>query len=67
MRVIAAQRNIRIDQTSHNTSESLIQETDMFVKLVTSLLQKSLSLQITNVLRKRMIWNKSRQVYFTKR
>ena len=59
MLVIAVQRNIRIDQTCYVINESLIQETDMSVKLVVNILQGSSSLQVTNVLQKRMQWNKN--------
>ena len=55
MRVIAEQRHIRRDQPCYVINESLIQETDMSVKLVA----KSLSLQVTNVFKKRMKWNKN--------
>ena len=59
MLVIAVQRNIRIDQTCNAINESLIQETDMYVKLVVNILQESSSLQVTNVVQKRMQWNKN--------
>ena len=39
--VITAQRNIRKDQTCYVVNESLIQETDMSVKLVANILQES--------------------------
>ena len=42
---IAAQRNIQIHQTCYVITESLIQETDMSVKLVAKILQESSSLQ----------------------
>ena len=58
MLVIAAQRNIRIDQTCYVINESLIQETDMSVKLVANILLESSNLQVTNVLQKRMKRNK---------
>ena len=59
MLVIAAQRNIRKDQTCYVVNESLIQETDMSVKLVANILQESSSLQVTNMLQKRVKWNKN--------
>ena len=59
MLVIAAQRNIRKDQTCYVVNESLIQETDMSVKLVANILQESSVLQVTNVLQKRVKWNKN--------
>ena len=40
MLVIAAQTNIRKEQTCYVVNEPLIQETDMFVKLVANILQK---------------------------
>ena len=57
--VIAAQRNTRKDQTCYVVNESLIQETDMSVKLVANILQESAVLQVTNVLQKRVKWNKN--------
>ena len=59
MLVIAAQRNIRKDQNCYVVNESLIQEIDMSVKLVVNILQESSSLQVTNVLQKRVKWNKN--------
>ena len=53
MLIIAAQRNIRKDQTCYVVNESLIQETDMSVKLVANILQESSVLQVTNVLQKK--------------
>ena len=53
MLVIAAQKNIRKDQTCYVVNELLIQETDMSVKLVANILQESSSLQVTNVLQKK--------------
>ena len=47
------------DQTCYVVNESLIQETDMSVKLVANILQESSSLQVTNVLQKRVKWNKN--------
>ena len=57
--MFAAQRNTRKDQTCYVVNESLIQETDMSVKLVANVLQESSSLQVTNVLQKRVKWNKN--------
>ena len=59
MLVIAAQRNIRIDQTCYVINELLIQEIDMSVKLVANILQESSVLQVTNVFKKRIKWNKN--------
>ena len=59
MLVIAAQRHIRKDQTCYVVNESLIKETDMSVKLVANILQESSGLQVTNVLQKRVKWNKN--------
>ena len=59
MLVIAAQRNIRKDQTCYVVNESLIQETDISVKLVENILEESSSLQVTNVLQKTVKWNKN--------
>ena len=59
MLVIAAQRNIRKDQTCYVVNESLIQKTDMSVKLVANILQESSVLQVTNVLQKRVKLNKN--------
>ena len=53
MLVIAEQRNIRRDQTCYVINELLIQKTDMSVKLVANILQESLSLQVTNVFKKK--------------
>ena len=59
MLVIAAQRKTRKDQTCYVVNESLIQEThNMSVKLVANILQESSVLQVTNVLQKRVKWNK---------
>ena len=59
MLVIAAQRNIRKDQTCCVVNELLIQETDMSVKLVENILQESSVLQVTNAVQKRVEWNKN--------
>ena len=57
--IIAAQRNIRKDQTCYVVIESLIQEADMPAKLVANILQESSVLQVTNVLQKRVKWNQN--------
>ena len=59
MLVIAAQRNVQKDQTCDVVNESLIQETDMSVKLVANILQESSSLKVTNVLQNSVKWNKN--------
>ena len=59
MLVIAVQRNLRKDQTCYVEIESLIQETGKSVKLVANILQESSVLQVTNVLQKRVKWNKN--------
>ena len=59
MLVIAAQRNVRKDQTCYVVHELLIQETDMSVEFVANILQESSVLQVTNVLQKRVKWNKN--------
>ena len=61
MLVIAALRNIPIDQTCYVINASLIQETDMSVKLKANILQESSSLQVTNVLQKKIKSNKKSQ------
>ena len=59
MLVIAAQRNIRKDQTCYVVHESLIQKTDMSVKLVANILQETSVLNVTNILQKRVKRNKN--------